>query len=90
MKKVKLTATLPNGEAVTRTTHRTYTNVIAASTFDGDWVVLGWAGSPAFAEKFLNAKLAFEATLSPILNDAEVADCTARRYSTFTIVEVNN
>ncbi len=82
MKKQKLTATLPDGAIATRTTHRTYTHVIAGRLADhpnfegnGDWVVLGWAGRRELAEKRL---------------DAEKGAFTSRWYDKFEMVEVDN
>lgn len=56
MTKRTLTATLPSGEIVTRTTARTYTHVVArkATYADGTtagWCAHGWCGRPNLAEK---------------------------------------
>jgi hypothetical protein len=63
-----LTATLPNGETVTRRTARTYTHVVAThrpertgtscageeKVFPECWLVVGWAGRPDLAAKLAN------------------------------------
>jgi len=56
MKKRKLTATLPDGGIATRTTHRTYTHVIASRKGDSKWRAEGWAGSITLAKKRLAAE----------------------------------
>lgn len=50
------TATLPNGETVTRkSASRTYTHIIAVKGWstggDEEWGVLNWAGSATLAQK---------------------------------------
>lgn len=52
----QLTATLPDGQAVTRRTARTYTHVVASHTTYTDgtstgWHAHGWCGRPELAQK---------------------------------------
>lgn len=54
MAKTTYTATLPNGETVTRKTERTYTHVVVSEvTWDGETSFFGaeWAGRPDLAQK---------------------------------------
>ncbi len=56
MKKTTFIATLPNGETIKRTTHRTYTHAVVAEFryTDGE-VEFGqprWAGRPELAQKY--------------------------------------
>lgn len=49
--KQTLTATLPDGRTVTRTTARPYTHVVVGHDGDGDWGAFGWCGSHDLAMK---------------------------------------
>ena len=60
-----LTATLPNGETVKRTTKRTYTHIVTAEiTYtDGTTTYINpeWTGRPALAQKALAKRQAWAA-----------------------------
>lgn len=51
--KRKLTARLPDGTWATRTTHRTYTHVVAVQDEAG-WGAIAWAGTQLLAERRAN------------------------------------
>ena len=51
MAKITYTATLPDGEVVTRKSHRTYTHIVAGFQTDHGYWVEGFSGSEAIAQK---------------------------------------
>ena len=50
-------ATLPDGVKVTRTSARTYTNIVYVTDKHGKSHVAGWCGSPILAKKLAASKL---------------------------------